>query len=325
MSQLNQPAGSTPIELASAVAVPSRPGRKRLGMERKEELTFYLMISPWIIGFMLFFVFPLVSSLYYSLTSWDLLQTPQWVGLDNYVRMFTKDPLFWTSLKVTLVYTLGTVVLGTTGSLLLALLLNQPIRGAKAFRAIYYMPAVISGVAVAQLWRMVFNPDFGIINLALRSMGIQGPGWLADPRWALPSLILISLWGIGGGMIIFLAALQGIPQHLYEAAEIDGAGAWNRFTNITLPMLSPAILFSLITNTIGSFQAFTQVFVLTQGGPANATKVYALHLYLNAFQFFKMGYASAMAWFLFIVMILITIVQMKFSSQWVHYESGDSA
>jgi multiple sugar transport system permease protein len=214
------------------------------------------------------------------------------------------------------------VVLGTTGSLLLAVLLNQPIRGVRFYRTIYYLPAVISGVAVAQLWRMIYNPDFGILNIALRALGLRGPGWLADPNWALFSLILISLWGIGAGMIIFLAALQGIPVHLYEAAEMDGAGSLNKFIYITIPMLSPAILFSLITNTIASFQAFTQVFVLTQGGPANATKVYALQLFLNAFQFFKMGYASAMAWILFAIMIVITIVQMKFSSQWVYTENG---
>jgi len=295
--------------------------RWRPGIERREELMFYLLISPWIIGFVVFIAGPMLSSLYLSLTEWDLLQPPQWAMLDNYVTMLFRDPLFWHSLKVTLFYTVGTVLLGTTGSLLLASLLNQSIRGVSVYRAVYYLPSVISGVAVAHLWRMVLNPEFGLLNLGLGFLGIQGPGWLADPQWALPSLILISLWGLGGGMIIFLAGLQAVPRQLYEAAEIDGAGRWACFWNVTLPMLSPIILFSLIVNTIDSFQVFTQVYVLTGGGPANATNVYALYLYQNAFRFFKMGYASAMAWGLFFMILAVTVLQLKVAPRWVHYEA----
>lgn len=293
----------------------------RFGMERREELSFYLLISPWIIGFIAFIAGPMFSSLYFSFTDWDLFQPPKWIGISNYQSMFLKDPLFWYSLKVTLLYTAGTVLLGTTAAMFLAMFLNQPIRGVKLYRAIFFLPTIVSGITVAHLWRIVLQSKFGFLNMGLKFFGIQGPGWLADPNWALISLILISLWSIGGGAIIFLAGLQGIPKELYEAAEIDGAGRWASFWKITLPMLSPVIFFSLIINTIESFQVFTLALVLTKGGPANATKVFALYLYQNAFQFFKMGYASAMAWILLIIMLAITIVQFKVAPRWVYYET----
>jgi len=290
------------------------------GWERQQEVMFYVLISPWIIGFLAFTFGPMVASAIISLTEWDLLLLPKWIGFKNYVTMFTDDPVFWESLRVTITYTTFSVGLNIVVAFLVAMLLNQNVRGQQYYRTIYYLPFVVSGVAVAWMWRIMYNPEFGVVNLLLSYFGIQGPKWLASTTWALPALIIMSVWGFGGSMVIFLAGLQGVPSHLYEAAEIDGANALAKFSNITLPMMTPTIFFVMTTGIIGAFQTFTQVYVMTQGGPGNATMVYALYLYFNAFKFFKMGYAAALAWVLFFVVLIVTILQFKLARSWVYYE-----
>ncbi len=309
--------------MAMAVRVPIRVIGRKLrfsGWERQQEVMFYVLISPWIIGFLSFTLGPMVASAIISLTKWDLLLPPQWVGLKNYLDMFVADPVFWQSLRVTITYTTFSVGLNIIVAFLLAMLLNQRIRGQQYYRTIYYLPFVVSGVAVAWMWRIMYNPEFGVVNLLLGYLGIEGPRWLASTAWALPAMIIMSVWGFGGSMVIFLAGLQGVPSHLYEAAEIDGANALAKFLNITLPIMTPTIFFVMTTGIIGAFQTFTQVYVMTQGGPGNATMVYALYLYFNAFKFFKMGYAAALAWVLFFVVLLVTILQFRLAKRWVYYE-----
>ncbi|MBC8138466.1 MAG: sugar ABC transporter permease [Fibrella sp.] len=265
----------------------------------------------------------MLVSLYISFCKYDLHEM-HWVGTKNYEVLLTKDPLFWKSLGNTAIYTLFSVPLGLTGSLLIALLLNQKVRGIHVFRTLFYLPSLVPAVASALVWAWVFHPDAGMLNYVLSLFGVKGPAWLQDPQTALSSLIIMSLWGIGGGrMIIFLAGLQGISQELYEAAELDGARGFKVFWHITLPMLSPTILFNMVLGIIGSFQVFTSAYVLTGGGPNNATLMYVLYLYNNAFRFFKLGKASAMAWILFAILLVFTIIQFKNASKWVHYEGGE--
>jgi len=299
------------------IGLPRFPKRR---MARREALECYLFISLAMIGFLVFQVIPIVTSAYLSLTDSKLIGTPHWIGLRNYVQM-GQDPLFWQSLKVTTLYAVVAVPLGLATSLLLAMLMNQKIRGVTIFRTVYYLPAVISGVAVALLWRWIFNPEFGILNVLLDYLGIKGPNWLLDANWALPSLMLMSLWGIGGGIIIYLAGLQGIPTELYEAVEIDGGSGWAKFWHITIPMISPVIFFNLVTGVIWTFQEFTRVYVMTGGGPSNSTLFFGLYLYRNAFRYFEMGYASALAWVLLLVILTLTIILFKTARWWVYYES----
>ena len=292
-------------------------------MRLREELEAYLFLLPWILGFLVFLAGPLVASLYISLTNYNILQPPQLVGFANFGTMFTEDQLFLKSLRVTAVYTFVSVPLVVVSGYLVALLLNQNVRGLSVWRTIFYLPAVVSGVAVAVMWLWVFNPDAGVVNSVLRSMGIEGPRWFTDPDWALGTLIVTSLWGIGGGMVIYLAGMQGVPSHLYEACELDGGGAWHRFRYVTLPMTTPVIFFNLLIGIIGSWQVFTNAFVITNGGPANSTLFYVLYLYRQGWQYYKMGYASALAWILFFIILLFTLVVFK-SSGWVYYESDQT-
>lgn len=295
--------------------------RPRFGPQaRHEERMFYLFISPWLIGFILFWAGPIIASFVLSFTNWNLLGDPQWVGLANYTKM-TTDKFFQIALVNTLYYGIGSVTLGVAVAFLLALLLNQKVYGQAMFRTIFYLPSVVSGIAVALLWLNIFNPDFGLLNQILVRLGVENPpGWLVSPQWAMPALIIMSIWGAGGSMVIYLAGLQSIPEHLYEAASIDGAGRWTKFWVITVPMMSPVIFFNLITGFIASLQAFVQILVMTDGGPANATLVYGLYLYRNAFRLFQMGYASALSWALFIVIITITVIQFALAKRWVYYE-----
>ncbi len=296
--------------------------RQKLGrLARQEEREFYLFISPWIIGFILFGAGPIIASAVISFTDWSLLSSPRWVGLANYERLFT-DRLFSVTVKNTFIYAIGSVSLGIVAGFLLALLLNQKVWGMSLFRTIFYLPSVVAGIATALLWVNIFHPDFGLINYTLGQFGIQGPGWLQSPTWAMPALIMMSVWGAGGGMVIYLAGLQSIPEHLYEAAALDGAGPLRKFWHITVPMMSPVIFFNMIVGIISSLQAFVLILVMTNGGPANSTLVYGLYLYRTAFQYFEMGYASAMAWVLFIIIMLITAVQFRLASRWVYYEGG---
>ncbi|MGZ9189577.1 MAG: carbohydrate ABC transporter permease, partial [Nitrospira sp.] len=256
---------------------------KRRSLAGDEELHFYLFITPWLIGFLLFTLGPILASLALSFTRYNIVKPPVLTGLENY-RLLATDTLFWQSLKVTAGYVLFAVPLGIAGSLLLATILNQKIAGLSVFRTLYYLPNVISGVAVGLLWMWVLNPDFGVLNYMLWVVfKIHGPPWLFSETWVIPSFILMSLWNVGGPMLIYLASLQGIPTHLYEAAELDGAGMLARFRNVTLPMITPVILFSMITGVIGSFQVFTQAYVMTKGGPGYSSLFYVLYLYQNAF------------------------------------------
>jgi multiple sugar transport system permease protein len=281
----------------------------------------FVFISPWIVGYLCFTLGPMMGSLLLSFCKYDLANL-QFVGAANYERLFTNDPLFWKSLWNTATYTLFAVPLGLTGSLLLAVFLNQKVKGLALYRTLYYIPSLVPAVATALLWNYVFNANFGILNNSLRSVGMSNPPqWLQDPNWAMPAFVIMSLWGIGGGrMIIFLAGLQGIPDSYYEAADIDGAGALSKFRHITLPMLTPMIFFNMVLGIVGSFQVFTAAYIMTGGGPANATLFYVLYLFRQAFEEFRMGYASAMAWVLFIILLVFTGIQFWQAKKWVFYE-----
>jgi multiple sugar transport system permease protein len=298
-----------------------RRGSRGLSLRSKEALQGYLFASPWLIGLFVFAIGPMCFSLYISFTIYPILTPPVWVGLANYHDLFLADPLFWTSLGNTAYYVVFAVPLGMLGSLMIALLLNRKVRGVTLFRTAYYIPTVISTVPVYILWTWLLDPNAGLINQALGLVGIHGPTWLASPDWSKPSLILMSLWGIGGAtMVIYLAGLQGIPHHLYEAAQIDGAGRLAQVRHITLPLLSPTTLFVLIIGIIGSFQVFTQAWVMTQGGPMNTTTFYSYYLYKEGFQYLYMGYASAMAWVLLIIILALTLLNFGLSRRWVYYE-----
>jgi multiple sugar transport system permease protein len=288
----------------------------------RQHLDGWLFASPWIIGFFLWTVGPMLASLVIAFTNWDLITSPTYVGLKNFATMVTDD-LVWKSLQVTTVYALVSVPLHIVFGMMLALLLNAGVRGQRFYRTAFYLPSVLSGVAVALLWRWLFSTEFGLFNLLLSYVGITGPSWLGDPQWAMPSLILMSLWGVGAGTIIYLASLQGIPTDLYEAAEVDGATAWTKFWRITLPLMTPVLFFQLVTGFIVALQVFTQAFIMTSGGPNNATLFYLLYLYRNAFEYFRMGYASALAWVLFIYILVLTLLIYWSSNRWVYYEGED--
>jgi multiple sugar transport system permease protein len=289
---------------------------------RKDGRWGFLFICPWLIGFLLFTAGPMLASLWLSFQKYDL-HSMEFVGGENYRRLFVKDPLFWKSLENSILYAVGAVPLGLAGSLAIALLLNQPVRGVRLFRTLFYLPSLVPAVASALLWQWIFNADNGVLNLGLGFFGVPNIQWLQDDHWTMPAFIIMSLWGIGGGrMIIFLAGLQGIPEHYYEAARIDGASGWSQFRNVTLPLLSPVMFFNLILGLIGAFQVFTSAYVMTGGGPNNASLFYALYLFRNAFEYFKLGKASAMAWILFVILLGITLVQFRASKRWVYYEGG---
>ncbi len=297
--------------------------RKRT-IHQIEEMTAYVFLSPWLIGFLAFVAIPMVLSLFYSFTDANMLTSPQFIGLKNYRNLFSFDDtvsLFWKTLYNTSFYTFVGVPLNIALGLFIAVLLNQKIRGLGVFRTIYYLPSVISGVAVSLLWAWIFHPHFGVLNHLLSLVGITGPAWLFDEAWAKPALIIMNLWGAGGSMLIFLAGLQGIPTQLYEAAELDGASTWAKFWKVTIPMLSPTIFFVLVTNIIGSFQVFTSSYVMTAGGPNNATMMYVLWLFNLAFQQFNMGFACSLAWVYLLIMVAFTALVFKSSPAWVYYES----
>jgi len=300
---------------------------RRLGLDRRhrlsamtlgENLAGWLMALPFVLGLILWTAGPMAYSFYLSFTQWDLLTPVRWAGLDKYKDVFAA-PETWIALKVTTLYAVTSVPLRIALGLLVAILLNTKIRGLSVWRAIYYLPAVLTGVAVALLWQFIFSADFGVLNYLLSLVGIRGPAWLNSETWALPALVIVSLWGVGGDMVIYLAALQGVPTELYEAAEVDGAGNLRRFRSITLPMISPAIFFQLVTGIIGALQAFTQSYIMTSGGPNNATLFFVLHLYRNAFQYLRMGYASCLAWLLFAYIFVLTLFAFRSSALWVYY------
>jgi multiple sugar transport system permease protein len=285
----------------------------------KRNLEGWLFASPWIIGFVLWTLGPMIASLVLAFMDWDLVSPARWVGLRNITEM-VQDRVLWQALKATTFYAALSVPLQILFGLGLAMLLNTEVAGIRFYRTAFYLPSVLSGVAVALLWRWLFSPEFGLINLLLSFVGIRGPSWLASEEWALPSLVLMSLWGVGSGTIIYLAGLQGIPTDLYEAAEVDGARGWSRFRYITLPLMTPVLFFQLIVGIIAALQIFTPALVMTNGGPNNATNFILLYLYRNAFQYFRMGYASAIAWVLFIYILILTLLVFRSSALWVHYQ-----
>jgi multiple sugar transport system permease protein len=288
----------------------------------RRNLEGWLFASPWILGFLLWTLGPMVASFVIAFSEWDLIGSPRWVGAANLQAMW-QDALVAQALKVTTLYALFSVPLHLIFGLGLAILLNNQIGGLRLYRTAFYLPSVLSGVAVALLWRWLFSKEFGLINALLYRIGIEGPSWLGDERWALPSLIAMSLWGVGAGAIIYLAGLQGIPTDLYEAAEVDGARGWGRFWSITLPMMTPVLFFQLVTGFIGALQVFTEAFIMTRGGPNNATLFYLLYLYQNAFEYFRMGYGSALAWVLFLYILILTLLTVRSSQFWVFYEGEE--
>jgi len=290
-----------------------------LSERTREEITGYLCIMPWLIGFIVFTAGAMLFSLGLTFCKTDLLSEVKFVGLGNYVKL-VQDPFFHKSLAITSYYTFVTVPLGLVVGVIIALGLNQKIPMQSLWRTFYYVPSVVSGIAVAILWRWVFNPDIGLLNQMLRLVGIDGPRWLYSEQWAVPAFIIMGLWGAGGGMLLYLGGLQGIPTVLYEAAKIDGATAWQSLWAITLPMLSPTIFFNLIMGIIGSFQVFTQALVMTNGGPNYATLTMMLYLYQKGFQQLYFGYSSALAWVLFLIILGFTLWVLRGSSAWVYYE-----
>lgn len=292
-------------------------------MQRREELTGYLFASPWIIGFLVFMAFPILASLYMSFTKYNLISAPQWVGLANYKNLLFRDAVFVKSLKNTLYYVIIATPINLAMGVLIAMLLNQKVRGIRFYRTVFYLPNVVSMVAIALLWQWILDPSFGLVNTMLEKIGIDGPSWLFDAQWSKPSLILMGMWNVGGSMVIYLAALQDIPASLYEAATIDGAGAVRKFFKITLPLLSPSIFFNFVMGIILGFQVFMQSFIMTGGGPMQSTYFYAYYLYDKAFTYRQMGSASSMAWILLIITFILTFIVSKTSSKWVYYQSGD--
>jgi multiple sugar transport system permease protein len=308
----------------------ARPlARKRTtssALARREAIEGLLYISPFLLGFLIFTAYPMIASFYLSFTKYNILNPPTWIGLENYQEAFFKDEQFWNSLRRTGVFALLNVTLGVIGSLGAALLLNQRFRGTTVFRTFFFLPSITPIIASALLWVWIFQPTIGLLNYLLALIGIQGPAWLQSSTWAIPSVAIVSLWGTIGGtrMIIFLAALQGVPQEMYDAAHMDGAGPWRRFVSITLPLISPTMFFNVVLTVIGSLSVFSLAYIATSGGPNYATYFYVYHLFKNAFEFSRMGYAAAMAWLFFLIILALTLVQFRFSNRWVYYAGADT-
>ncbi len=297
-------------------------------LAKREAAAGYTYVMPWVIGFLLLTVGPMLASLYFSFTDYDIVSAPRWIGLQNYTQLF-QDPLFWKSLQVTLYFAILSLPSSLVTGFFLAILLNQNVRGIKIWRTIYFLPSVLSGVAVTLVWITMFNPQVGVVNQILEVLGVKGPSWLSDPDWALPALAIMALWGVGQNMIIYLAGLQSVPKDMYDAAKVDGANSWQSFRSITIPMMSPVLFYNLVLGLIGTFSYFTQVYIASSavsgasrelGGPARSTLFYNLYLFQNAFRYGRMGYASAMAWILFIIVLILTALIFRSSSMWVYYE-----
>lgn len=287
-------------------------------LQRRNWLAGLAFTSPFIIGFLLFTLYPLASSLYYSFTSYKILTPPVWIGLKNY-RELLVDELFWTAIYNTIVYTLMAIPLQIVGAFALAMALNAKIKGLTFYRTIFYLPSLVPVVAVSILWLWLFHTRYGLINYTLEAVGLPAVGWLTDPAWAKPALALMGLWGIGPTIIIYLAGLQDVPEHLYEAASLDGATWLGKVRYVTVPMMTPVFLFTLIIGLINSFQYFTEAYIMTNGGPVNSTLMYVVYLYNNAFNYVRMGYASALAWVLCIIVLICTLLILRSSARWVYY------
>lgn len=306
----------------------SQPKKKTKWSKKKKQDAMWglLFVSPFIIGFVVFLLGPMLFSFYGSFTNYNLTSQMDFIGFDNFIRMFTQDELFWTSLYNTAYYVILNVPLTAIGSVLLAVLLNRRIRGISIFRTIFYLPAILSGVAVYVLWMQLLSPSSGLVNSILALVGIDGPAWLFDPNWTKPALILMRLWSVGGSMLLYLATLQNVPKQLYESAEIDGANAFQRFKNITIPMITPIIFYDIVTSTIGAFQIFQEAYVMTESGtagPANSLLFYNFHMWNKAFVAFDMGYAMAMSMVLFVIVLILTFINLKLAPRWVHYGGSE--
>jgi multiple sugar transport system permease protein len=305
--------------MTTTQALARRHVRPGLSLARREARAFYFMISPWLFGFLAFTAGPILASFFFSLTQYDVVRPPVFRGLENYARMLG-DPLIAKSLENTVYYAAISIPLSIVFSLLLAVLLNQKAWGNAAYRTAFYLPSIVPVVANAVLWIWLLQPQWGLVNYLLGLVGIKGPAWLASITWAKPALIMMAVWSSGTAMVIFLAGLQGIPEPFYEAASIDGANSVQKFFRITIPLLTPTIFFQIVMGIIGSFQVFTTAYIMTNGGPVNATLFFVLYLYRQAFVHLNMGYAAAMAWLLFLIVLALTIVQLRLAPRWVHYE-----
>lgn len=295
--------------------------------ESREARAGWLFISPWLIGFLCLTGGPLLFSLYASFTNYNMTSRMDFIGLSNYIKMFTKDPVFWKSLGNTLYYVALAVPSSCICAIFLATLLNQKVKGTPLFRMLFYLPTVLSGVAVYQLWMQLLAPQSGLINSVLRLVGIEGPSWLSDPAWRKPSLVMMRVWALGTSMLLYLSSMNSVSKDLYEAADIDGASFLQKFRKITLPQISPIIFFDIITNMTGAFQVFQEALVMSKNGkgdPAGSLLFYNLHIYQEAFTHYDMGYASAMAWFLLLIVMSITVVNLIASKYWVHTEEGET-
>lgn len=314
MESTEQTSRLTPYDLRTSQ---SAKRRRKL----RTTLSCYLYLLPTLLGLLVFSAGAVVASFLISFTQWEIVVPPKWVGAQNYVDM-VKTPLFWHVLRNTLYYALVYVPCSVFLAIPLAILVNQKVKGITFFRTVYFLPVVSSGVAVAMVWSWMYNPSFGVFNYFLNAVfGIQGPRWLNDVRWSMPSIIILGIWrDIGFYMMIYLAGLQGIPEELYDAARIDGAGRWVQWRYVTLPLLSPTTFFVLIMALIGSFQVFEATYIMTQGGPSNSTLTISYYIFQNAFQWFHMGYAAALAYVLFAIVLTVTLIQFKFQSRWVFYK-----
>lgn len=307
----------TAQSMSGRQVTPTRPPRR---CRLPRWLIGYVFIAPWLLAFVAFEAYPILSGFYHSFTDWTATgKAERFVGLDNYVEAFTRDPLFWKAVSNTIYFIGVSVPLGIIAAFALAMLLNSRIGGTTMYRTIYYLPSVVPAVAAVIVWVFIFETRRGILNFGLELLGLPAIRWLSDPSWAMPALIIMSLWSIGASMIIFLAGLQGIPQELYEAAEVDGASGWHSLWRITVPLMTPTIFFNLVMSLVAAFQAFNNAFIMTNGGPNNATLLYMLHLYNNAFRYFRMGYASALAVVLFIIVFGLTLFVYRSSKRWVYY------
>jgi multiple sugar transport system permease protein len=293
----------------------SRAARKR---SRRRTLVGLAFVSPWIIGFLTFALYPFLMTFYYSFTNFDIVRSPRWIGFANYTGLM-HDHIFWQSLWNTGYYTVLEVPFSTIVAIGLAMLLNMKVRGMAFYRTALYLPTIVPLVASCIVWMWLFNPSYGIINDALSVVHVNGPGWIFSASWSKPSFVFMGLWSVGAPMVIYLAALQGVPEEMYEVADLEGAGPWQRTWHVTLPMISPAILFNVVLAMVAALQYFTQAYVMTQGGPSDSTMFYSLYLYEQAFSFLHLGYASAMAWLLFVIVVVITLVMFRSSNRWVYY------
>ena len=291
-------------------------------LSRRETWAGLAFVSPWIVGLGVFLLYPILASLYYSFCDYSVFYKARFIGVANYIDI-AGDKVFWKSLVNTLFFAALSVPLGLLLAFGLAMLLNSEVRGLTIYRTIFFLPALVPMVALAVLWLWIFNGEYGVLNTAISGLGLPSPGWLTDPAWSKPALVLLSMWGVGYAMVIFLAGLQDVPVHLYEAADLDGATWWHKIRHVTLPMVSPVILFNGIMGIIGSLQYFAIPYIMTPNGqPARSAYFYAMYLYDNAFAYIKMGYASAMAWILFLVIFALTLLSLRLASRYVHYEGG---